>query len=457
MTIDHKDSFQTMVKEEYSLQDIQDIRAFLIEKGTFYFPSFDNGLFPAAVAADAKNTGYKYVWVRDNVYVAYAHYVLGQPEVAIKNLQALMSYFRKFKFRFGKVIDTQTKPHTVMERPNIRFDGRDLTEVDEQWEHAQNDALGYFLWLYCKLCAEVEKGIGINLQQDDVEMLALFPLYFQAIRYWEDEDSGHWEEGRKVEASSIGVVVAGLKALRVLFVEPSFITHCCQYKGKIVNLDLLDELIERGIAVLSNTLPSECIQTQPNQRRYDGALLFLVYPLDIVRGEMAEQIISDVITYLQGDFGIRRYLGDSFWCRDFQDLPKKIQTSIYTDRRKWLEENDKAVIFGEEAQWCIFDPVISAIFGRRFQSSERKDDDLKKQIQYLNRSLRRVTGKGSRVKMKPTDETEEFIEIEEFKCPELYYIQEDRYTPNVSTPLLWTQANLIIALEMMEQSLKQLI
>ena len=457
MPVNDEYTLQKMVKEEYSLKDVQDIRTFLIEKGTLDFPSFVNGLFPASIAADARNTGYKYVWVRDNVYVAYAHYVLGQPEVAIKNLCALMSYFKKFKFRFEKIIDTQNKPSTVMERPNIRFDGRDLTEVDEQWEHAQNDALGYFLWLYCKLCAEVEEEIGINLKQDDVEMLALFPLYFQTIRYWEDEDSGHWEEGHKVEASSIGGVVAGLKALRGLFIEPSFVTHCCQYKGKVINLDLLDELIERGVSALNNILPLECIQPQLKQRRYDGALLFLVYPLDIVRGEMAEHILSDVITHLQGDFGIRRYLGDSFWCRDFQDLPKEIQTSIYTERQKWLEENDRGVILGEEAQWCIFDPIISAIFGRRFQSPERKDDDLKKQTQYLNRSLRQVTDKGFRVKKKSTHGTEEFIEIEEFKCPELYYIQEDSYTPNVSTPLLWTQANLIIALEMMEQSLKQLI
>ena len=42
------------------------------------------------------------------------------------------------------------------------------------------------------------------------------PLYFQAIRYWQDEDSGHWEERRKIEASSIGAVVAGLRELRLL-------------------------------------------------------------------------------------------------------------------------------------------------------------------------------------------------------------------------------------------------
>ena len=64
----------------------------------------------------------------------------------------------------------------------------------------------------------------------------------------------------------------------------------------------------------------------------------------------------------------------------------------------------------------------------------------------LNRALRQVTGKGYRVKD---------LEIRGFKCPELYYPPKDSYIPNVSAPLLWTQANLTIALKMMEQSLMQ--
>ncbi len=39
-------------------------------------------------------------------------------------------------------------------------------------------------------------------------MLTLFPLCFEAIAYWQDEDSDHWEEDRKITASSIRVVIA---------------------------------------------------------------------------------------------------------------------------------------------------------------------------------------------------------------------------------------------------------
>lgn len=444
MTIIQEKTLQKMIKSDYKIQDIQEIKAFLLEKGTLSFSSLDNGLFPAAASVDADCTGYKYVWVRDNIYVDYAHYLSGETEVAIKNLQTLMSYFKKFKFRFQKAIAGEIDLNIAMERPNVRFDGRNLKEVEEPWEHAQNDALGYFLWLYCKLATEVDSNNKIDLQRDDLEMLLLFALYFQTIRYWEDEDSGHWEEGRKIQASSIGVVVAGLKALRNLFVEKSLSLEDYQYQDRVFSLDLLDRLIEKGSLALNRILPLECIQPQPKQRKTDAALLFLIYPLEIVTDRMSEQILSNAIANLQGDYGIRRYLGDSFWCRDFQDLPKQIQTSIYTERQKWLEEKGRAVKADEEAQWCIFDPLVSAIFGRRFQSSQRRNGDFEKQIQYLNRSLGQITGKGNRVKD---------VEIEAFKCPELYYLQEDRYVPNVSTPLLWTQANLKIALTIMEQNL----
>ena len=88
---------------------------------------------------------------------------------------------------------------------------------------------------------------------------------------------------------------------------------------------------------------------------------------------------------------------------------------------------------GDEAQWCIFDPIVSAIYGLRFQASGT-EEYLDKQAHYLNRSLGQIS--------------------DQFECPELYYLQEGRYVPGDVVPLLWTQANLRIALKMMEDSLR---
>ena len=436
MLVIHQEQLLDFIGYKLTKQKINQISELLIQKETLSFSSLENGLFPAAaVSTDTEYTGYASVWVRDNIYLAYSHYMIGQTEVAVKNVNTLMAYLKKHQFRFEGIIEGEVNPDHVMKRPHIRFDGSNLEEIDQDWNHAQNDALAYFLWFYCKLARERK----LKPKPQDLEILALFPFYFQAIQYWEDEDSGHWEEDRKIEASSIGVVIAGLKELKQLLTNTRLVSHC-KYKEKPVTAEFLNKLIDRGTASLNNILPSECIQPLPKQRRYDAALLFLIYPLQIVEGEMADQILNDVVENLQGDYGIRRYLWDSFWCRDYKDIPEEIRTTISSEREQWFKENDRELKIGEEAQWCIFDPIVSAIFGLKFQET-RQEEYLEQQTHYLNRSLGQLTGKD--------------CELGEFKCPELYYLQHGQYVPNDATPLLWTQANLRIALKMMEQSLRQ--
>src|SRR5262249_49827984 len=140
-------------------------------------------------------------------HIAHAHYVVGKRDVAVKNLSTLMQYFTKHQTRFKRIINGEASASDPMNRPHIRFDGATLDEISQKWAHAQNDALGYFLWMFCKL---VNEGL-ISPSPGDVSTLDLFPAYFAKIEYWRDEDSGHWEETRKISASSIGVVVAGLE------------------------------------------------------------------------------------------------------------------------------------------------------------------------------------------------------------------------------------------------------
>lgn len=436
MLITHNSRMFEFLHTHYTKESLKSLYFFLQKHRTFDFHNLDNGLFTAAaVSSQTEYTGYANVWVRDNIYVAHANYVADKTEVATKTVCALMSYFKKYQHRFEGIIAGEVDSQEPKNRPHIRFDGLNLEEIDQEWNHAQNDALGYFLWFYCKLVREK----FIKTKPEDIETLALFPFYFQTIHYWEDEDSGHWEEDRKIEASSIGVVIAGLKELKQLLTDTRLAPHC-KYKDKSVTSEFLDKLINQGTASLNNILPSECIQPPPQQRRYDSALLFLIYPLQVVEGEMADQILNDVIENLQGDYGIRRYLGDSFWCRDYKDIPEEIRTTISSEREQWFKDNDRELKIGEEAQWCIFDPIISAIFGLKFQKT-RQEEYLEQQTHYLNRSLGQITGKD--------------CEFGEFKCPELYYLQNGRYVPGDATPLLWTQANLRIALKMMEQSLRQ--
>jgi len=386
-----------LIRDTYRSQDVQELRTFLQKHSTFQFPVLKTGLFPAAhLSKRGYYTGYDNVWVRDNIHIAHAHYVTGKTDVAVKNIQAFLLYFQKHRQRFEDIIHGNADPADPMNRPHIRFDGRTLEELNETWSHAQNDALGYFLWLYCKLA---RAGLA-PLQPEHLEILGLFPLFFQTVRYWEDEDSGHWEEARKVEASSIGVVVAALDMLRRLLSERTI--ESLTTVDKTVTLELLDELIANGRQALTRILPAESIQPG-HERLYDSALLFLIYPLEVVELNQADAILHNVEIHLKGEYGIRRYLGDSFWCANYDELMS--QEKRTADVSQDMSARDALVKEGEEAQWCIFDPIISTICGLRYERTGDKPY-LTQQIHYLNRSLGQLTGADSGFR--------------EFLCPELY-------------------------------------
>lgn len=415
-----------------SLNDAQSLSQFLEAQGTFRFPTLTTGLFSAAAGegGDFELTGYRNVWVRDNIHIAHGHWRWHQTGQAVAALKSLMAYFLKYEHRFKDIIEGRLDPSDPMNRPHIRFDGLRLVELDEKWSHAQNDALGAFLWLACQLNSEC------RWSEAELGLLDSVALFLNKIEFWNDEDSGHWEEVRKVAASSIGVATAGMEAwYRLRQGTSAAVSISTQFAaegtGSTIHIP--------GRQALTSILPAECIQQDPTKnRRYDSALLFLIYPFQIVTGEMADRIVADVIANLAGTYGIRRYLGDSYWCADYkQKLAADVRTSDFSDN---LADRDRLLEPGLEAQWCLFDPIIAIHFGLRF---ERTGDpaDRQKQIAHLNRSLGQLT---------PAD-----APSGPYRCPESYYSERGKYVPNDICPLLWTQANLKLALTQLTEQLSR--
>ena len=425
------------LRQAYQLEELEALWRFLSKQGTLAFSPLANGLFSAAALnRDTAYTGYDAIWVRDNIYVAYAHYLDGteaEKEIAIATVKSLAKFFQQERLAFEHTIGAGHAPASQMDRPHVRFEGQSLERIDQPWNHAQNDALGYFLWFFCQLILEE----ALEPSAEDYSLLALFPLYFMAIRYWQDEDSGHWEESHKIAASSIGAVVAGLKAMQAVLEKNYLIDYLKDHHGRTISSALLTDLIDEGERALDNILPSECIQSA-KERRYDAALAFLAYPLQILSADKAQQIITDIAKHLQGDYGISRYQGDSFWCRDYQDIPENIRTDVIEKREAWLKVRDRELKPYEEAQWCIFDPVIAAFYGQQYQQTANSDF-LEKQTAYFNRAIAQLTSAD--------------CPLGSLKCPELYYLQSEKWIANDATPLLWTQANLLVALKWMKRSL----
>ena len=421
----HNEKIGSLIKPRYTLEELVALQSLLESKGTLSLAPLPNGLFPARdVEPGVALGGYQHVWVRDNIYIAHALYVNGETNAAVKNVESLAGYFWQHRHRFTDIIANPAIALNEMRRPNIRFDGLELKELVEDWAHAQNDALGYFLWLFCRLARD---GAVEEVSIEQTELLAIFVDYFQAIRFWEDEDSGHWEEARKISASSIGVVVGALRELDNLLARGKGLDAS---RGHRINVEAIKNLVDLGCQSLELILPAECIQPE-RERKADAALLFLIYPVAVVDDQMADKIIAEVTGELLGEIGIRRYAGDSYWCANYKELwgPEKRTSKFSGDA---LAQRDSFVKKGEEAQWCLFDPVLSSIYAKRYQATGR-ESYLEDQIAYLNRSLAQVTS--------------------DFRCPEAYYLEHGAYVANDDTPLHWTQANLWVALRHAQESL----
>ncbi len=420
MTIVHNPVISDKIREKYTKGDLDRLQRFLTDAGAFQFNAMKTGLFPAAdlSPAAAAQTGYGNVWVRDNIHIAHALALVGREDWADRAALALAKFYADHRAKFFAIIGGGRSHHFVMHRPHIRFNGAELVEDPQQWPHAQNDALGYFVWFYCKRALA-------GAFAADFALLEMFALYFERIEYWGDADSGHWEEREKVEASSIGAIVAALTQMRDLRER-----HGAGSPWRRGLTDAgLERLIGQGRAALEEILPWECKgPSRLLKRRYDAALLFLIYPLDVVAPEMARAISDDVVANLQGDYGIRRYLGDSYWTADYK---LKLDSSRWSgDFSLSVSERDRLAKPGEEAQWCLFDPILSVIAGLRYLRT-RASEDLQKQVQHFNRALGQLTGPD--------------CPMGALRCPEAYYREGGRYVPNDHVPLLWTQANLLAA------------
>ncbi|MGB2636348.1 MAG: glycoside hydrolase family 15 protein [Candidatus Acidiferrum sp.] len=412
-----------LIADTYTPESLGQIKQVLAEYRTHQILPVANGLFAASSSQAVDSaTGYQNVWIRDNVMVADSLRRRGELAPAIACMQGLTRFFQKQMPRFREIIDDPVRVlrEDANRRPHIRFTAQTLGELPEKWPHAQNDALGHALWFRYVLA----NSGALPMSAADYEIYGIFPAYFGAIEYWQDRDSGAWEEGRKINNSSVGAVVAGLEEMQK--------HHAAAGCGGAGDLVCLEQLITKGRDRLDPMLPFE----SPPERLADSALLFLIHPLNVVRTRVMEDAILNLVqARLKGEIGIKRYADDSYFCQDYDEWFAPGQMS--TDFSERLDFRDEHLQPNCEAQWCIFDPVLSIIYGQRFLANRADRPSFEKQVHYFNRSLAQVTQEGA--------------------CPELYFLKHGRYIANVHTPLAWTQANQALALYLMEKSVGEII
>jgi GH15 family glucan-1,4-alpha-glucosidase len=236
-----------------------------------------NGAYTASLSQD-----YSFVWVRDVVYTVLP-FLQKQSERYEKAYHALFDLFKSYEWKID--IHREKKPKYLFEYIHSRY-STDLKEMHTEWGHAQNDAIGAFLW-------GVGEGFrhGQKVIRDEKDLLIVQKLvdYLDCLQYWEAEDNGMWEENMELHASSIGACVAGLHAVKML-------------------VHVKDETIKKGEETLRFLLPRES-----DTKETDLALLSLVYPYRILDRKTALKVVENVSSRLERTYGVIRYENDQYY------------------------------------------------------------------------------------------------------------------------------------------------
>jgi phosphorylase kinase alpha/beta subunit len=266
---------------------------------------YPSGLFSAS--KKDVGTGYDKSWLRDNFYETLAFEIIGDWKTVEKTYQSILEIFLKYEEKIDTAISR--KPQAPYEYIHARFHPETLDEFWEEWGNKQNDAVGCILFRLGEL--EINQQRSIIKTPDHTRIVNKLVKYLNSIEYWHDRDSGMWEEGEELHASSVGACVAGLKSI-----------------ARVSGIEVPKILIRKGEKTLNTLLPRE----SPSKFT-DLSLLSLIWPYDVVTAEQRGQILENVEYHLLRERGIIRYKGDRYYNKNADGVSEEAE---WTFGLSWL-------------------------------------------------------------------------------------------------------------------------
>jgi phosphorylase kinase alpha/beta subunit len=286
------------------------------------------GLFTAS--ASSVKTGYNKAWLRDVFFMTLAFQETNNFPVVQKAAKALLGILCKHQSKIDWA--THNKPLESWQYIHARYNPETFDEYWEEWGNKQNDAVGEVLFL---LSACEKSGHSAVETEEEREMVQMLVDYLHNVEYWQDSDSGIWEEYQELHASSVGASVAGLRQAKSL----PYIT-------------IPEGAIEKGEAVLRKLLPRES-----DTKTTDLALLSLIYPFAVTTDAERDLILERIERENLRERGVIRYKGDAYYARKTETETLEAEwcfglswlAIIYAN----MEQVDKATDFLEKAKATV--------------------------------------------------------------------------------------------------------
>jgi len=377
-------------------------------------------ILPNGAVLASPNGGYRAHWVRDGLYVATAAVTLGLSDLSHRLIRAPFSIFQKHR---AKILGGIRKPPDKnFDFIHARYHPTHFDEFADEWGHNQLDMIGLFLHLVARL---PEKGIDVfqyDRQHEDRILLSHITRYLETLRWWRCPDFGVWEEGPKLNSSSLGAVLSGLQGL-LRMDDP--------------DLFFSEAQLEKGCKALRELLPFE----SPG-RACDLAQLSLIWPFDVLDDEQTSMVLANIETELVRERGVIRYRKDAYFNGSDSRLITVHNARTGQEAFDYREEDKKSfpcASEGTEAEWPLglaWLAIVHAKLAKKARVSASASGDLAAESSAALHKER-----AAHYMMQLAGCAVPVAGVEPGYIPELYV--GDR--PNLNTPLTWATAFCIVA------------
>ena len=239
---------------------------------------------------------FRYGWIRDGAFSAYAMLLAGHPESCRR---FLLWVHRTISTHEGRVLKVERsaqagEPFALQDMLPARYtlSGQD---ADDDWPNFQTDCYGTWLWL---LTVYIEQTGDSTLLGEVMGSVEITLKYLALV--WREPCYDPWEEhGEERHPSSLGCVLGGIAAINRLLDRPAL-----RLFGDEVRSLILANMRQDG--ALPKFFGSEDV---------DSSCLWLCQPFGVFAHD--DPIMVKTVAAIEADLlldgGLKRYLSDTYY------------------------------------------------------------------------------------------------------------------------------------------------
>jgi GH15 family glucan-1,4-alpha-glucosidase len=240
---------------------------------------------------------YRYAWLRDGAFCAYALDQVGEAGSSAAfhgwAARSIEAHRPMIESAIDQVAAGETPPPEQMPPARYTLEGSLEQPDDEPWPNFQVDGYGMWLWA---LREHLAAGAASSELGETVELVARYIAMcwqLKSFSCWEEFDSGE-------HASSLGATIAGLDAAALLLDDPAWRSEADRVRSALFERFVEDGRFTRG----------------PGDARLDGSLLWLSIPFDVLPPDDSriERTVDGIRReLLRPTGGVYRYRGDTYY------------------------------------------------------------------------------------------------------------------------------------------------